>query len=151
MSYIDFKKAIELIDKNKAKLAYPPHAQNTEKIKLAEKKLNVKFPKSYREFLKKYGSIGIGGIEIYGLWNDVIIKDTLYERESNEENTFPLHYIPIHALGNGELSCLDTSQINKEEECPIMAWYFGSTEKLSEDFGEFLLDKIVSQLKYMSC
>jgi hypothetical protein len=56
-----------------------------------------------------------------------IISNTLEERKINTDPSFPQYLIPIHALGNGELSCLDISQMNEEGECPIVAWYFGAT------------------------
>ena len=77
-----------------------------------------------------------------------IVCATLEERKVNQDPSFPLYLIPIHALGNGELSCLDTSQMNEEGECPVVAWYFGATlpngklEVLAEDFGAFLLEKV---------
>lgn len=77
-----------------------------------------------------------------------IVCNTLYQRKINIDPPFSHHLIPIHTLGNGELSCLDTSQMNEEGECPVVAWYFGATlpngklEILAEDFGAFLLEKV---------
>ena len=74
--------------------------------------------------------------------------NTLDQRKINTDPQFPHTLVPIHALGNGELSCLDTSQMNEQGECPVVAWYFGATlpngkfEVLAEDFGAFLLEKV---------
>lgn len=38
-----------------------------EYINKAEEKLRVKFPRSYRDFIKKYGSGGICGVELEGV------------------------------------------------------------------------------------
>lgn len=110
--------------------------------------MEVTFPNTFSDFLNKCGCFGLGSQEIYGLYKNVIIDITINERNINKDPKFPHAFILIHALGNGELSCLDTSQINEEGECPVVAWYFvaklsnGKYEVLAEDFGAFLLEKV---------
>jgi hypothetical protein len=141
MSFRNFKEAMKLLNEFKDKLdVISP--KTTMDIQCAEEILSIKFPNSYKEFLKLYGCMGLGSEEIYGLWNNSVIQHTLHQREVNKTPTFPDGLIPIYELGNGEKSCLDTSQMNEEGECPVVAWYFGATEKLAEDFGAFLLEKV---------
>lgn len=102
--------------------------------------------------------------DIFGLTNDSdfstyiyenIVCNTLDQRKINIDPPFPHSLIPIHALGNGELSCLDTSQMNEDGECPVVAWYFGAIlpngklEVLAEDFGAFLLEKVQCGLELL--
>lgn len=49
----------------KGDFTYPCVDENT--IVMAEKELDMKIPKQYCWFLKKYGQGGIGGIETYGI------------------------------------------------------------------------------------
>lgn len=156
MSYHDFRKAIKLLELNRKYCEFIC-PQSDFNIFKAEELLNLKFPNSYIQFLRKYGSLDFVSQDIFGLTNnndfstyiyENIVCNTLDQRKINIDPPFPRSFIPIHALGNGELSCLDTSQMNKEGECPVVAWYFGATlpngkyEVLAEDFGAFLLEKI---------
>lgn len=155
MSYEDYERAVRIIDSfpDKIDLIHPQTELNVEN---AEKILQVKFPRSYRMFLTRYGWLMSAWEDIYGLTNENDFDNAGYhnivklcvEKRTKENPSFPNYLIPIHALGNGELSCLDTSQMNENEECPVVAWYFGATlpngklEVLAEDFGAFLLEKI---------
>lgn len=50
-----------------------------EHIRIAEEKLNLKFPRKYREFVKKFGSGGICGVEILGVEGNLgasVVKTT---------------------------------------------------------------------------
>lgn len=152
-----YLKAKSLIDNNRkfCDVIYP---QEEKEVLRIQKSLKVIFPSSYKDFLHQYGSLGIGSQEIYGLTKNNncdtyiyqnIVCNTLDQRKVNEDPPFPLSFIPIHALGNGELSCLDTSRMNEEGECPVVAWYFGAVEQLSEDFGAFLLEKVIWGLEYL--
>jgi len=155
MSYSDYQKAVELINKNQdlIGITYP---QNDIAIQKAENFLNIQFPVSYKDFLKRYGTLYFGAKDVFGLDNkenydtyrdENIICNTLDEREFNYEDPFPLSFVPIYNLGDGEKFCLDTAKMNEERECPMMAWYFGRIESLKddvgEDFGDFLLNFIV--------
>ncbi len=160
MSIQDFIKAIDIIEKQKVILDYS-YPQPANRIKEVEKILNIKLSQSYRDFLIKFGSIGFNGEEIYGLSHTYdyakyvyssVVCATLKEREVNKDLVFSDSLVVIHALGNGELSCLDTSQMNEEGECPVIAWYFDATlakenlKIIAEDFGTFFLEKIQLRL-----
>ncbi|AIL66123.1 SMI1-KNR4 cell wall assembly regulator protein [Rickettsiales bacterium Ac37b] len=152
MSYADYKEAINWIKNNEEK-CFIRKGNTIDEINKAEKKLVIELPKSYKEFLSKYGYWSCDSKEIYGLYNNTLIDFTIDQRNVNHDYKFPLGFVPIHELGNGEKSCLDTSQMNEEGECPVVAWYFGPTlpngkcEILAEDFGAFLLDKVKSAIE----
>ncbi len=157
MSYVNFLSAINLLDLNSRHYsAIIP--QSEENIKSAEGAIELKFPETYKLFLKQFGSLDISSQSIFGLTNNNDFSQYLYEnivcnvkeiRQDDSDPRFPHYLIPIHALGNGELSCLDTSQMNDQGECPVVAWYFGATlpngkfEVLAEDFGAFFLEKVI--------
>lgn len=162
MSYKDYLKGIILVENNKVliekKSIGKKLPQTKDLIESAEKKLDVHFPNSYKDFLIKFGKMTFGGECIYGLdnwkesdgyWESNIICNTLDKRRVNTDpdSPFPLSFVVVYNLGNGEKYCLDTAQMNKEGECPVVGWYFGRIEKIHEDFGEFFLWVITSSLE----
>lgn len=151
MSSQDFAKAVQLLESNKT-LYQAIMPQGLDNIKIAEDILHIKLPKDYKKFINLYGSLSIGSQDVFGLTNDNDFSKFVYEnivcntmdlRKNEHIEDFPANFIPIHALGDGEISCLDTSQMNSEGKCPVVAWYFGRVEKVAEDFGAFLLEKVI--------
>lgn len=140
MNY-NYQKATQLL-RSYSRLKNQSYPADKDYISYFESELNVVLPKSYRKFLQELGQLDFGSQEIYGSFNDVAISSTKYERETCRDPSFPKHYVVIHELGNGEISCLDTSRMNPEGECPVVGWYFGYSEDIAEDFGAFLLEKI---------
>lgn len=61
-------------------------------IEQAEAALNLRFPPSYRSFLKRYGTCAFGGSEYYGIVDDDFVNSsipngiwlTLVERKSSD-------------------------------------------------------------------
>ena len=76
------------------------------------------------------------------------MKDTKFYRETSQDFPLPYYFIPISELGNGEIFCLDTANL-RNGECPVIAWYFGSVEKIAEDFGKFLLKQVKDGLSFL--
>lgn len=155
MSYNDYLTAVELIEKNK-QLLHAIYPQKEQVIQDVENLLKMKFPKSYRDFLKRYGMLLIGAKSVFGLDNieiydkyrdENMVCNTLDERKFNYDVPFPLSFVSVYNLGDGEKFCLDTAKMNEEGECPIVGWYFGRIESLKddvgEDFGDFLLNFVV--------
>jgi hypothetical protein len=127
-------------------------------IKSAENHLGVLFPKSYKEFLSQYGFISLGGCEIFGIIDSDFINsevpDAVWLAMDNRKNfNFPKYLIPIYDVGEGTTYCLDTSQMNEEGECPVVAWPLGGygqtpvLEIVAKDFGEFFLNKVKEQIE----
>jgi hypothetical protein len=160
VSYKNYLDAIKLIDENiglikKASLL-PLFPQQDNSLVLAAKTLNIQLPKAYKNFLQIFGKMAFGGEYVYGLDDKTeyqnyrssnIICNTLDERNINIDPPFPPSFVVIYDLGDGEKYCLDTSKMNTEGECPVVAWYFGRIEKIYEDFGEFFLDTVKAGLK----
>lgn len=108
-------------------------------IEKAELQLRVTFPKSYKWFLREYGSGGILGITISGVQEN--------ERFSVVSNTeryrkFGLDDKCVVIQDCGEFAmCLDTSKI-VNNECPIVSWERGSKTKsqVYNDFYDFFFE-----------
>jgi len=120
------------------------------RIKDAENILELQFPKSFREFLRRYGRLNYVGLEFYGLEQHLIdltqsscIKNTLLERKLKD---FPKSHVVIYNTGwEGELFCLDTNNM-RDCECPIVNWISGAkfvnqpNEVISNSYIDFLVD-----------
>jgi len=94
-----------------------------EYIYKAEKKLGVKFPPSYREFIKKYGSGGICGVELEGVQGNlgasVVDATERWRKLGLDTNLIVLE-------DSGEFArCMYCADINDER---VFSWVRGRTD-----------------------
>lgn len=119
-----------------------------EKLQLVERTLNVNFPKSYRWFLKRYGSGGIAGTDIMGIEKDeteverftVVFATKTYKEKYTSMKS---GYIIIEYLGD-EVVCLDTHSM-KNGECPVVSCLIHGirdNEVVSENFSDYFLQQL---------
>lgn len=108
------------------------------KIRDIEEILKVRFPDSYKCFLRKYGYGAAYGREILGCGKGEVpsvIAETLRFRKLG----LPNQYVVIENCDEW-IYCLDTANI-KEGECPVISWDrnegFDSIE--GENFNSFIL------------
>ena len=100
------------------------------KIVEAEKRLEVAFPKSYREFLRKYGCGDIDGEEFYGIGprEPNCAPSVIFMTESTREDVnLPHELIPVWYSGGEEECMIDISQ-SDGEEAPIISWIPGKDD-----------------------
>ena len=95
-----------------------------ESIAACEAELGVRFPRSYRCFLRTF-SYANWPVYIYGVAEGVIpgllvVSNTHFER-SEAEPSLPAHLIPISPDGWGNHYCLDTAH-PEGDECPVVFW-----------------------------
>ena len=121
-------------------------------IEDAERVLGIRVVGSYRKFLSRFGWIGIGPTEIFGLGRDVpsyldLVKMTLSERS---EMSPPLTHrlLPFFNDGFGNLYCLDTSS-SPEGENAVVFWNHEldarqTPEFVSRSFAEWLAGELAS-------
>ncbi len=144
-------KAFEIIEKNKEDADFIGEIDEPTIID-AENKLNVKFPYSYKLFLKKFGSGKMFGEEIYGLGTEESgIPNMVWITKNLRREKLPNHLICIYYTGfNGFFYCLDCSKIqgNKDDNAPVVEFRSGnylyeqSDNKIFENFGDFFYDLI---------
>jgi len=109
-----------------------------EQIAAAEKELQVTFPRSYRAFLRHFGAGTTPYYEIYGvpnnrLWGDVVMMNQL------SVCSMPPHYIKFTDSVGDYTYYLDTSQMDRNGECPVVV--FGPGDEgavVAESFVDFL-------------
>ena len=156
MSINDYYYAEILIEENEDLSDF---VGNTSKdlVDKAEMKLEVKFSKSYKKFLLKFGAGNFGSEEIFGIIktdfeNSGIPDAVWYTLKQRKDIKIPDNLVIIYFTGGEELFCLDAYKINNDGESPIVSYILGVDEKyqkyevIAEDFGEFLLDIVKKQL-----
>lgn len=132
-------------------------------IEAAEKKLEIKLPKSFKKFLTKKGGGNFGSKEIYGFIRDELFKDEEYKgsipnlfwliQKFRKDFNLPHHIILISDIGDGSYYALDLSQMNKEQECPVVIWPVGGYDETPEleivapDFGNWFYDQVQEQIE----
>lgn len=105
----------------------------------------------YLDFTTRFGAGDFAGVEIFG----VVGKDGVgppsvvwftHELRSDISVNLPSHLLPIFELGDGEIFCLDYSDLNKYREPSVIAFQPGVELKsqnydlISEDFGDFIFE-----------
>ena len=96
-----------------------------EEVWVAEGKLGVTFPDSYREFLQRYGAGSVGGRDVYGLGvPETGLPNVVYTTEAlrASDDFFPGDLVVLQDTGEGDILCLATSRMNEESECPVVQW-----------------------------
>ncbi len=159
MSIVDLERAFNLIGNFEEEERFFGGKNPENLIEKAEQDLDLQFPKTYRKFLKEYGYGGINSLDIDGITEykfdgsdyGGVVWNTLNYRN---DFSYPKYLIPIYNVGEGTIYCLDTSQMNEEGECPVVAWPLGGYEEtpvlevVAEDFGKFFLDMVQRQIEY---
>ena len=144
----ELKEAFRLIDENGGDFE---GEKDQQLIESAEKSLSLKFPPSYKEFLKVLGCGDIGGVEFYGLIDDNfenssipnVIWLTLEERkEGLNENL-----ILVASVGVGSFYAFDTRYVDSNNESPVVVCNTaGNLSRVADNFGSFMLAEIESVL-----
>lgn len=120
-------------------------------IDKAEAALGVHFPKSYREFLNKWGVFWFEGLEYYGVIDDDFenagIPDVVWvNRQLRASEDFPNNLIVFSNRDGVQYWCMDTSAMNSNNECPIVLWD-NVRKKVAESFDISFTDFVVDELE----
>ena len=121
-----------------------------EKIKKAEDKLDITFPKEYREFLKEYGCGNIGPIEIYGIGPDVESVPNVEWIIMNlrETRNLPNYLIPIENIGEGSYAVVSSNDSRENEvmEGGVLQWNsrVNDPKQIANTFGEYLQERLLN-------
>lgn len=141
---MELKKVFKIIQDNIEDADFAG-AIEKESIVKAKNILNVHLPKSYEEFIEKYGCGDIFGIEIFGIVSDLNIEGRnipsfVWLTKELRKDGLPNYYIPISESGDGFYYILDTLKMNDDFECPVLIWSIGNskTEIVSSSFASFL-------------
>jgi hypothetical protein len=119
----------------------------------AEQALGVRFPRSYKALLSRFGWVRIYCDPLFGIGRSAppeygLVEATMSERYEAHPH-IPPHLIPIMNDGAGNHYCLNTASYFGDE-CPVVFWDHEhqdgpdqSPEQVSPSFDRWLIDRIV--------
>lgn len=120
-----------------------------ELVQKAEEALGLKFPPTYRRFLREFGCGDIGGKEFYGITDGNFESSsvpnaiwlTLNERKNG---SLPDNYIIIYSDGFGNYCAIDANSKSEGNENLIVRLTVNNvkTEIIADNFGDFLNQEI---------
>lgn len=107
-------------------------------LEAAERELGAMFPKSYRVFLRYFGSQLLSEHDLFGLprdrlWGDIVLMNDL------DEHARPCYYLKFTEDGEGRSYYFDTARVSADGECPVMVRdRTGVEAEFARTFLEFL-------------
>lgn len=113
------------------------------RIEDAEKRLGVKFPLSYKEFLNTVGSGGVNGAVMYGLGDEKLYASVVEKtEEARVKYGLKKGYVAVTNIGTRWakwIICLDTTRMY-EDECPIVKFEINKKEyrEYKKNFNQLL-------------
>ncbi|AUQ25663.1 SMI1/KNR4 family protein [Dickeya zeae] len=153
MSIDNVRKAIAIINHHQDEADFEG-VKEEGLVALAEKALGIKFPESYRFFLKNLGCGDIAGLEFYGIIKADFVNSGIPDvvwitTKERQESDLPEYYVVINATGDGDYFVLDCSDNGKNK---VLLWTPGIKDQQAafkpyyEDFGDFFYDQTVTTL-----
>ncbi|MCE4051395.1 MULTISPECIES: SMI1/KNR4 family protein [Bacillaceae] len=115
-----------------------------ENLDQLERILNVKLPKSYKEYLLTFGYGGIFGRYILGLEEPPKEGSVIDSTREYLQKGLPKGFVVIEDV-HEFLYCLNTNELNEKFECPVVSFFPHSKPSIRVDyssFKEFLEDLI---------
>lgn len=90
-----------------------------------ENSIGYSLPEDFKYIMKIHNGITLNGNQILGL--DLSFReeslDKVYYFEHNEAgNKIPAYFLPFSPDGRGNHYCLDLSNLDKENLCPVVFW-----------------------------
>lgn len=123
-------------------------------IEEAENILGMRLPQEYIEFLKQYGALEFGSVEIYGLMEPAIagIPDMIWTTSAlRKKYGLPISYAVIGYDGFGGYYCLDLSKRSVAGSCPVVIYNtvedVEQSGGVAQSFLEFLFDQLKEEAR----
>lgn len=151
MSMQDYEAAVTLMEQ------YPDQQdfvgpQDEALIAAAEQALGLRFPPTYRRFLRSYGCGNFGAAEVYGILkadfaNSGVPDGIWYTLQERRDSALPQSYVVVYNDGTGGLYCLDTSRTDGTDEAAVVRYEPGGADQpageiVAADFGSLLLELV---------
>lgn len=109
---------------------------SAEQIVEAENVLGLKLPQEYLQFLKEFGSGGIGDVDVYGVDKDGslgFLNVTLNHREKG----LPANLIVLEDLVNQQQYCIDCDNGN------VVIYRGGKVTAVYDNFDNYLFERYI--------
>jgi len=115
--------------------------------------LQLRFPHDYREFLKRWGTLSIGPVEIYGITPDRQFESSgvpngiWYTHVSRKDAGLPKHLVVLYDNNGDQLLCLDATEVTRS---PVVVWDLIDREiygPRAESLFDFIADEVADALE----
>jgi len=149
MEHTDMTSAFELIGLH-MEHAYFLGPRDGTLIDKAEKRLGVRFPPSYRQFIARLGAGAFGFAEFYGIvkadFEHSSVPDAIWVTV-NDRSRFglPDFLVAVYDVGDGTTFYIDTSNVDNKGESPIVTFYRADSVIIATpytSFGQLFLEKM---------
>ena len=122
-------------------------------VAAAEIALELRFPPTYRRFVRELGAGSVGSHEFYGVTDGdfahgVVPNGIWLTLDERKNLSLPRHLLIVGDTGMGEYYAVDTSRRGSDNESPVVVWAperasdGDELEVVAEDFGSFFLSAI---------
>jgi hypothetical protein len=120
-----------------------------EEVVRAESQLGVRFPKSYRVFLQRYGCGSVDGYEFLGIVSGSVGEGwpgVVWVTKREREWGLPSDFIVVYRSGIGDTYCLDVGRTGPDGEAPVILWLPGAPldeqclDPVFESFADLVFD-----------
>lgn len=149
MPMAEYERAVALLQENEDEADFAGERSNA-LIEAAERAVGLRFPPTYRRFLREYGAGAFGATEIYGVidsdFENSSIPDAIWHNLTPpREGLFA-----FYGVGDGTEFCLDTTRTADDGEMRVVAVNAGGevVEEVARDFGSAFLMLIQEELEY---
>ena len=115
-------------------------------VAAAEAALGLRFPPSYRQFLRRYGAGGIGAFEVYGVVEEPFegpVPDGVW-MTLDARPALPATAVVLGDDGMGGLYVLDTAH---GDDPPVEVRSGDESELVAPSFADWLLDGVQAELE----
>lgn len=119
-------------------------------VSRAEAFLGVTFPPSYRDFLRRWGALGFGPEEIYGITSELfetgrVPNGIWFTAKERAESGLPPAFVVVVNVDGDQYYCIDTARECPNHECAVVIWDVPTRTVVgtkSDSFGQLLLDRL---------
>lgn len=133
----------ELIKQHESRGDFTYAVVTEDMLNKAEKRLGVRLPEEYKNFLKKFGHGGIGGIEVLGIGKNGVM---IFEKETLRYRTYglPNELIIVE-------NCAEWVYCVNSLDGKVVMWSRGSSgySQVFDNFETYLYDRVNDMLENM--
>ncbi len=156
MSLDDYTAGAQLVSEH-SDLADFVGERPEELVEQAEAALGLRFPPSYRAFLRELGAGDIAGEEFYGLITDDFENSSVpngiwLTLDEREVSGLPESMVIVYEEDDEGYVAIDTAQQRPGDEHPVVLWSAGASEPddefevVAEDFGQLFRERVAEGL-----
>lgn len=124
-------------------------------LDIIENHFDIILSRSYRYYIESFGFVRFFSFMPLGIISSENFFDTGlgWILKISRSDEIPKNIVTIDEIGDGSYYALDLSQMNDEQECPVVIWPVGGYDETPEleivapDFGTWFYDQVMKQIE----